>query len=611
MAQTAEGVLHHLRKVLVALAVLFGSLAPAHAQQPPSGGDSNPVKLTRVPNTVTPVETTVPDELLSESARDVRQAFGPGRERLADGFQQSLERAGFDVKGGHLTKDADGSVTFTSGAGEEGPVTITATSSGNTLTLRKIWTPSGPGLKPIVFTQPPAAITTAPLKPPVNANGEPVVLPVFPPDFPRTPGGASILMPFDPNAPPNPNAPLEPFTPPPGWTPVPGLPNIYLPPPSPPTIQDSTTGVNTAPTDTGFNAAVSVTDSGFISGFTLIEGGCDFLDDGSSFRDDLCSTNTPPVEDWPNVMVQVLDQDGFRPPVRNEARVEKMHILGSGGPDLLGRGGDGVIKDLAPATYDDSFQYEVITVRVAIRSSVQRGFNLLRDWLLRGPRAIAVAARSERTSFIEQARSAPSTASAPSRFKARSALSLLLTSTGTSTGEAFRVQALANSPITFDLTSVVAEPLKGVKPNSVARASTMFGARGAATVTATGYCLEFMRKPPSAGMLYRIARPEIQRRFEPLRRVAHAARQLADAGQLNPDSDPKSFVHSIAQWAIWSSEQKFTPTSFAQAFVDHTRKAVEASGRPWQREYAQAVEKAAPGRWQQIQKVLRAAAQLE
>jgi hypothetical protein len=58
---------------------------------------------------------------------------------------------------------------------------------------------------------------------------------------------------------------------------------------------------------------------------------------------------------------------------------------------------------------------------------------------------------------------------------------------------------------------------------------------------------------------------------------------------------------------VWTAEQKFTQSSYTQAFVDHTRKAVEASGRPWQREFAQQVEKAAPARWQQIQRILRVA----
>ena len=146
-----------------------------------------------------------------------------------------------------------------------------------------------------------------------------------------------------------------------------------------------------------------------------------------------------------------------------------------------------------------------------------------------------------------------------------------------------------------------------MKPDAITRAATAFAARGAEPATAIGYCLEFMRKPPSAGMLFRIAPESVQKRFEPLRKIAHAARTLADAGQLTPDSDPKAFAHSIAQWAVWSGEQKFTQDLFTKAFVDHTRQAVMAAGRPWQREYAQAVEKLAPGRWQQIQRIFRSA----
>jgi hypothetical protein len=384
----------------------------------------------------------------------------------------------------------------------------------------------------------------------------------------------------------------------------------------PVTPSDHIVVVNDFEPDSGDSVtpAVNVTDTGFISGFTLIEGGCDFLDDGVAFGGDRCATNDPPTEpnqDWPNVMVQVLDQDGFRfvengnnPLVRDEARIDKVHVFGGGGPDLVDD--DGIIRDFAPATHDNTVQYELISVRVVIRSAVKTGVNLLRDWLLRGPREI-LAARSERAAFFEQTRPSPSRSTAPAKSRARGALSMLVTSTGNSTGEAFRVQALANRPIAFELTSVVAEPLKGVKPNAIAKAASKFASRGAHAATGIGYCLEFTRQPPSAGMLYRIAGPEIQKRFEPMRRVAHAAKQLSDAGELKPDSEPTSYAHSIAQWAVWTAEQKFTQSSYTQAFVDHTRKAVEAAGRPWQREFAQQIEKAAPNRWQQIQRILRAA----
>lgn len=69
-----------------------------------------------------------------------------------------------------------------------------------------------------------------------------------------------------------------------------------------------------------FQAAVNVSDTGRISGFTLIEGGCDAGEcDGSD-----------PIGNWPNVMVQVLDLNGGGN--SGGALIDPMHIQGSGGP---------------------------------------------------------------------------------------------------------------------------------------------------------------------------------------------------------------------------------------------------------------------------------------
>ena len=81
-----------------------------------------------------------------------------------------------------------------------------------------------------------------------------------------------------------------------------------------------------------YGAAVNVIDTGLISGFTLIEGGCDVLEPDTLERDgsfdDYCYDK---YASWPNVMVQVLDQDGIRNPVSRN--IEAMHVHGGGGPD--------------------------------------------------------------------------------------------------------------------------------------------------------------------------------------------------------------------------------------------------------------------------------------
>jgi hypothetical protein len=188
----------------------------------------------------------------------------------------------------------------------------------------------------------------------------------------------------------------------------------------------------------------------------------------------------------------------------------------------------------------------------------------------------------------------------------RSPLSLLFTSLGVSTGEAFRLQALGD-PSQLGLGALVVEPLKDVKPDAIARAAKALDDRGAATMTAVGYCLEFVKEPPRGGMAYRVAPREVQRRFEPLRRVAEAAQRLKRAGALTPDSDPASFFHSIAQWAIWAKEQKFSQETFKRALIDHTKKNVLRGGREWKKEMEQVVERVVPNRWQQIQTILREA----
>jgi hypothetical protein len=86
------------------------------------------------------------------------------------------------------------------------------------------------------------------------------------------------------------------------------------------------------PLDDDFGAAVNVLDTGLISGFTLIEGGCDIREPATQERDgsldDYCYDA---FDDWPNVMVQVLDHDGIRNPAR--PNLESMHLNGGGGPD--------------------------------------------------------------------------------------------------------------------------------------------------------------------------------------------------------------------------------------------------------------------------------------
>lgn len=128
---------------------------------------------------------------------------------------------------------------------------------------------------------------------------------------------------------------------------------------------------------------------------------------------------------------------------------------------------------------------------------------------------------------------------------------------------------------------------------------------------ADAYCAEFDRDPPPEGAILRIAAPSIQSAYAPHRRVVTAASRVRDEGNLVPDSDPESYFHSIRQWAVWTLAEGFDRPGFEEAFVEHTRKNVEESGRAWNEEMERAVRQLVPGRWADVNKVLEEAVRMD
>ncbi len=122
------------------------------------------------------------------------------------------------------------------------------------------------------------------------------------------------------------------------------------------------------------------------------------------------------------------------------------------------------------------------------------------------------------------------------------------------------------------------------------------------------YCLEFLREPPAAGMMFQIAGTELQQQFEPMRDILTASRYLQQAGGLVPDSDPTEYFHFIRQWAIWSEERDFDQKGFGKAFLERTKKNFKSAGRPWTKDLQKLIEGIVPHRWTDIQKVLEQAA---
>jgi len=189
-----------------------------------------------------------------------------------------------------------------------------------------------------------------------------------------------------------------------------------------------------------------------------------------------------------------------------------------------------------------------------------------------------------------------------------SALRILLVSLGTSSGEAFQAHILNDSaqPVRLSGGAVIVEPLK-----KAAQAQAMAWLRGrAATAPALkldAYCVEYLKAPPSAGTIFRVATRDVQARFSPLRRVLEAAQRLEREGRIHPDSDPREYIHSLRQWALWSKERGFDGKGFAKAFVERAKANLTASGQPWTRALEGTVGNVATHRWQDIAEVLREA----
>lgn len=121
------------------------------------------------------------------------------------------------------------------------------------------------------------------------------------------------------------------------------------------------------------------------------------------------------------------------------------------------------------------------------------------------------------------------------------------------------------------------------------------------------YCLQFGAAAPPQDIIYRIAPPAKQERFQPAAEALAAARRLNEANLLSPDTNPESYFHSIRQWSVWTLEQGFDRDGFVTAFLEHTKKRVEAGGQQWSDAVAEAVRRSAEGRWQDITKILEEA----
>jgi hypothetical protein len=128
--------------------------------------------------------------------------------------------------------------------------------------------------------------------------------------------------------------------------------------------------------------------------------------------------------------------------------------------------------------------------------------------------------------------------------------------------------------------------------------------RGVTRVTLEAYCLQYDEAVPAEGTIFRIASAAAQQGYAASLDIMRAARQVRDAGGLEPDSDPTDYYHSIAQWAIWADEKDLDEEGFVESFVDHGRRNFEAAGREWTAEVEDLAREIAPQRWLDVTQVL-------
>jgi hypothetical protein len=181
--------------------------------------------------------------------------------------------------------------------------------------------------------------------------------------------------------------------------------------------------------------------------------------------------------------------------------------------------------------------------------------------------------------------------------------------TGGSTGPVAQMFAInrGDVPLRFAPQAVVLEPVT-MTPAIQVRVTALlqqYVAAGGEVQVLNAYCLEFLRKPPAAGTLMRIASADVAAPYAQYSNILDAAERIRDGVGLHPDSDPAEYFHAIRQWSIWTVAERFDPAQFADAFVATTRRTLEAAGEAWTAELEQAVRDLAPNRWTDVQAVLR------
>jgi hypothetical protein len=181
---------------------------------------------------------------------------------------------------------------------------------------------------------------------------------------------------------------------------------------------------------------------------------------------------------------------------------------------------------------------------------------------------------------------------------------------GNSSGQALELQVFDPSGATSQIGLPEGVVLEPIKVGSAKPLSETMNAGSLLKKNLVAYCVEYMKLPPEAGMLYRLAPPNVQNKFSSIQPVLQAGRQLAAAGKLHPDSDPQAYEDSIRQYSIWTQIENWSEQQFGQVFVEKTKENAAAAKVKWTKQMEQALNGLVPGRWRDISMVLDEAGKL-
>ena len=185
-----------------------------------------------------------------------------------------------------------------------------------------------------------------------------------------------------------------------------------------------------------------------------------------------------------------------------------------------------------------------------------------------------------------------------------------LVANGNSSGQALELQVFDPSGQLKDPDVPEGTILEPVKQGSAKSLAEMMPGANILKKSLVAYCVDYLKLPPEANMLYRLAPPAVQDKLSPARAVMQAGRELAAAGKFHPDSDAAAYNDSIRQYALWTKIEGWGEDKFGEVFVEKTKQNALSNKIKWTKQIEQAVRGLVPGRWRDISMILDEAQKL-